>query len=312
MVGSNPNPSLSSSLEIKVPSKLFLLGEYAVLYHSPALLMTFEPCFKFEISNSEGHSPHPDSPAGRLKVYAEKLGKVWPVLSFQDPYQGAGGFGFSSAEYLAYFKLLFPERELRLAVEAWRLFRELMSDGKSKAVPSGADVVAQAAVRTPGQHNSFVVWEPRAQDVKLLPFKSSLKMLVLSATFGAQDSAKRKVATHNDLFHLKDLAMADVTKLEEISQRGTQALATGEFHFLANCLNQYAEKICSLGLEHPQATLDRVAISGLPGVFCVKGCGAQLADAIVVMVDATKYPDVVEKVIDLAHERGLYLLHEFF
>ncbi len=92
-----------------IPAKTFLLGEYAALAGQSAVLLTTSPCFELSLSKEAGlHGIHPDSPAGRWwKENAQsEVGLQW-----HDPYQGCGGLGASSAQFLgAYLASMYLQK----------------------------------------------------------------------------------------------------------------------------------------------------------------------------------------------------------
>lgn len=50
----------------RIPTKTFLLGEYAALADLGAILLTTPPCFELTLTETPGlDGIHPDSPAGR-------------------------------------------------------------------------------------------------------------------------------------------------------------------------------------------------------------------------------------------------------
>ena len=89
--------------EQRIPSKTFVLGEYSVLHGGPAILLASEPYFSLRLEEkNENKNPfHPLSPAGKLWEL-EPLLKTKSYL-FSDPHHGLGGFGASSAEFIALF-----------------------------------------------------------------------------------------------------------------------------------------------------------------------------------------------------------------
>lgn len=119
-----------------IPAKTFLLGEYAALAGESAILLTTQPCFELEISTSHAPCFHKDSPAGRL-LEGQNLSFSW-----KDPYQGAGGMGASSAQFLGCF----------MAMHGASFDRETLLESyyhhswsQTGLKPSGYDVLAQAS-----------------------------------------------------------------------------------------------------------------------------------------------------------------------
>src|SRR4051812_39210067 len=81
----------------QIPAKTFLIGEYAALVGHSAILLTTTPCFELSLEPSEKNFIHPESPAGLwLKKQEANIKLTW-----KDPYQGQGGLGASSAQFLS-------------------------------------------------------------------------------------------------------------------------------------------------------------------------------------------------------------------
>jgi mevalonate kinase len=260
----------------KVPGKVFILGEYAVLSGLPAVVATVSPCFTMALGVSDGQQFAPQSPAGRLLAYAREQGAPELQFSFNDPYNGAGGFGASTAQfallYRAYAEVLGWPCDW---FSVWSLYRRLSSVGVAGALPSGADLIAQ-------WQGGVIHYDGAiCEDVSSLFDWSSV--LVFSAT--AQ--AGRKVATHE---HLAGLTAERVRKigadLEPVLKNGIAAIRAGDVRGLGGAVRSYAEVLASHGCELSAAREDRLAISTLPGVVAVKGCGALLADTVLVLLES--------------------------
>lgn len=274
------DPSINLSLRpeagrtdvVSIPGKVFLMGEYAALEGAPVLLTTVSPRFSLTPSN-ESLAFHPESPAGKLRSSF--------AGAFSDPYFGRGGFGASTAQ----FALLSYTQGMRDPVAVWEKYRALTAaDGN----PSGADLIAQWSGGT-------VVWDRRKKSIRKLEIPSHFRFLL----FSASHLEGRKTKTHE---HLKSLAPADLSKLEYPLLSAIEAFETGSLHEFALAMHTYAEVLSKMGLEHPDACADRKALVRVPGVISVKGCGARLSDAVLVLLsrDADS-----RAVIRAAEDRGL-------
>ncbi len=155
----------------KIPSKSFVFGEYAVLKNTPALIAVGEEYFlASQDSNADSRlillDLHPQSPAGRLKSLCLKFEISLGDIFFFDPHQGRGGFGKSTAEFIAVTRcvesklqtesskqklgLLFKalnltfndEVDMRDSKVIWKIYRGIHKIN-ADPLPSGADLVAQ-------------------------------------------------------------------------------------------------------------------------------------------------------------------------
>ena len=167
------------AIEFRCPGKVFILGEYAALRGTPALIGAIEPDFRLQLScdpgsrrregsgrtrgdliifreNDEVASPHarndeskfngpspfhPDSPAGRLYLNNQKLFKDY-TLNWNDPYKTPIGVGSSTAQFLLILKSLYHLKKMPLPTppEILDLYWKYSS---SKLRPSGCDLMAQ-------------------------------------------------------------------------------------------------------------------------------------------------------------------------
>lgn len=130
----------------------------------PAIVYSHEPSFTFELVEGSGEHPfHPQSPAGRfIKNNQDFFAKH--NIFFSDPYQGRGGFGASTAQFIGcYLSLnsmsipMMPE-EIFKAVD---VYCSLFS--AEEVVPSGYDVAAQmgsgfAVINKQERNIDFVSW----------------------------------------------------------------------------------------------------------------------------------------------------------
>lgn len=296
----------------RIPGKIFLLGEYAVLQKTPAMVAALPPFFTIQKKerppSSLSAQPsipswlHPDSPAGQY--YPFRFESTFDI-SFKDPHQGRGGFGASTAQFALLYALQNPKR-LGHWKECWKAYQEIHHH-KTPLPPSGADLATQIQggiqlFYPPTQHQTTPECEPLSHHFKDMPF------LIFSAT----QQFNRKISTHEHLATLHQEGFPQVhssvlLNLRKIIERSIQSLDEQKFSSFAEALNQYAHCLQDAGWEHPQTTHDRHYFRSLPGVVAVKGAGALQADALLVLID----PDHFHQSTQLLHEaqaRGLQLI----
>ncbi|MEO7241344.1 MAG: hypothetical protein ABIW85_00420 [Variovorax sp.] len=279
-----------------------ILGEYAVLAGGAAIVAAMAP--RFGAVPLEGKPGwHASSPAGKLERWATAKGLDVPAFRLNDPWNGAGGFGGSTAEFVLLYHALAEQTKWSLsAVGAHRMYRELTAG--DPVPPSGADLVAQwsgGVVRFDPVPGSI---EPRGA---VFDWR---KLLVFSATH----QPGRKVATHEHLAVLADHGFDGsaepplVAVLRAILADFDQALSLSntDDQVVGAALTRYAQVLSKAGFESPEASEDRRALCEIPGVLGAKGCGAMLTDAVIVLAtDAPARADAVR----LATARGLRLVN---
>lgn len=293
------------NLEVySIPGKVFLLGEYAVLVGLPAWLMATGPRFRLKVdrtvkSASFPFSPH--SPAGRLFAEASRRAPACAnyYWEWHDPYENAGGFGASSAQYALVYRALAEVAGWTVSQKhAMELYYSLHQD--QALPPSGADVATQ--------WEGGVVRFDKATGAQQFPFNLDHRQMLL---FSATGIAGRKIKTHEHLAHIgpnffqqyKNILQAlekILTRFEDPAQR-----TMGKF---AEALDAYAGVIAEAGLESAEAGQDRIALRAQPGVLAVKGVGAGLSDGLWVILDSPENTLQREHIIRLAESRELKTL----
>lgn len=262
--------------KIKIPSKTFLTGEYAVLRGGEALVLTHAPFFKAHLDES-GESFHPKSPAGILEKNMTGEQKIW---KFEDPHRGAGGFGGSTAEFLSVYKTLCEEPSL---VDAMRHYFRLFENDKNS--PSGADLCAQY-----NEELGLTLYKKEPYQSKSLkwPF-DEISILVYKTNV--------KVKTHK---HLEEVEGLDFSGLKKESSNFIEALKNQDSRGLFSAVDAFSKEQARLGLLLKESQTAVKTINQIEGVFTSRGCGAMGADVITVFVKKERQ-DYVESAVDAAN-----------
>jgi len=163
--------------------------------------------------------------------------------------------------------------------------------------PSGADLVAQWVGGT-------VEWNPKTRSITRLDSAlTGFPLLVFSATH----LPNRKTVTH---FHLETLGGATTSfgSLSPAFERAKAGASEKNWAEVGHAFSAFADALAHLNLESPVVRNERLALSRLPGVLGVKGCGSLQTDAMLVVVESLSGPKT-EGVIEFAQETcGLKLL----
>jgi len=249
---------------VLTPSKTFLSGEYAALEGYSALVLTHEPYFSCKLSTGEGPPAvkfHPDSPAGKLEI--KLTGKQHDWL-FDDPHNGAGGFGGSTAEFISVYKTLKPQGSLQ---DLMNEYAELFAD-KARP-PSGADLAAQYSGRL---GCSVYSKAPLALESYEWPFVE-VSILVLKTNVN--------LATHT---HLEEISQTSFETLGEASHSAVAALKNQNQEAFFSAVRTFTNDQSRIGLLHHATQNTAAAIGKVEGVVAVRGCGAMGVDVIAVFV----------------------------
>lgn len=249
-----------------IPGKTFLIGEYAALSHEPAILLTTKPCFEISLVSSPGlHGISPLSPAGRFwNSYHDKNAG----LLFRDPYEGRGGMGASSAQFLgAYYAHLTLSQKKPDRDELLSLFLEYSKSDKS-ILPSGYDVLAQSTAEC-------VYIERNTNQIETFswPFSNLAFLLIHTG---------EKLATHE---HLKSMIPTSWMKsLGKETRDAKRAFETCDEERLVHVINKWYQLFREKGwvLPHTISLIEKFQSALKP--LAMKGCGAMGADVVLMLL----------------------------
>lgn len=283
-----------AKLKKTIPGKCFLLGEYLALSGGPSLVFTIKNLFEYEIIKDEtGQSQNPfpqGSPA--FKFFHEKTNLFKSKnIRFYD-YSGVGGFGASTAQFIAayealthkdplqnYFETPFNKTNqqdqiigLDLATDCWQEYRKLSWEGQGTQ-PSGNDLLAQffGALALVDTRNNTAV---NVKSISEWPYHK-LELLIVATG--------KKQATHE---HLKALGSFDSQDLSKAMAVAVEAMAQSNSDKFIQSVNQYHQALLSLGFmdSNSRALIEEFKIR-YP-VLAAKACGAMGTDAVLLLVES--------------------------
>lgn len=278
------------ALTLSIPGKTFLAGEYLALDGGMALLAMTGPRYRVRVSpGSAVFLGFPEnSPADRfLKRRAEAF--ISLNIEFRDPHRGAGGFGASTAQYLALASIERSGLELgrgRVNLDEKRLlenYRLDSWDGRGRA-PSGADLIGQL-------HGGFTFFERATGHISReeWPFDDLRGFLIRTG---------KKVATHE---HLRDLGELKTEDFAAIMAGVRAAWSSGDGAGFADGIREYSRRLQAdrLVVDHTLSLLHDLL--WLDGVKAAKGCGALGADVVLALIE----PEATPRFSNWLADRGL-------
>tara|TARA_B110001454_G_scaffold219203_1_gene252139 strand:+ start:58033 stop:58968 length:936 start_codon:yes stop_codon:yes gene_type:complete len=267
---------------LQIPGKTFCFGEYAALVGGSAFLITTKPGFdmEFEASTEKQICPfHPESPAGMYYQNNKDFYSSWKV-TFKDHYDGRGGFGASTAQFigLSFFKRQTEAADTTFSQSSfyksiWQDYqdvnRQLNPDLLPAQLPSGYDLWAQLIgavctvkrITTNGDvqfNHQRMVW----------PF-SELEFYIVPTGF--------KVATH---VHLGKLNTDSLKGLSQLSDKMMVSLHAKDSDGFIEGLNGWNDSLKSLDLVHPHTQELLSKLNRFSEIVFAKGCGALGADIL--------------------------------
>jgi mevalonate kinase len=265
-------------MKIQIPGKTFLLGEYAVLQGGSAIIACTQPYFELiVIENKKGkYSFHPESPAGKfINDHSEIFDSL--SLTWTSPYS-EGGFGGSTAEFLAFFRLYHLLTHQTFTQE--NLYQAYLKYAYNNQgiPPSGADLIAQT------QEAGLVYFQSATLSPQSFswPFRDAHLLL-----FKTPD----KLPTHQHLQTLKNLP--DCSALSALVLQGYQALQQQDTLSFIDAITNYAEILDVLNLTASPTQEILKQIKQHPGCLAAKGCGALGADVIAVLVEVGQEKELI-------------------
>lgn len=260
-------------IRFSIPGKTFLAGEYLALKKGPALVLATQPRFEIVITNGNGllTGIHSDSPAGCLIRQNQNFFSQFNI-EFIDPYHGRGGWGASTAQFLAVYCLWRWQDACLLEAERYLDTQDLLKNYTECAwkgqglPPSGADLI--------GQYKGKLTWFDR--ELGLIndlswPFAEFEIILIQTGV---------KVATHQ---HLQQLGEFSSVGLAADMLNVKNSLSSQKSEEFISAIRNYAINLAKLGFV-AERTMDLIHdLSWIDGVKAVKGCGALGADVVMVL-----------------------------
>ncbi len=298
------------NFKLQIPSKTFLLGEYSVLDDGAGLILLTEPSFLVSVSldsfalscDEEEYEEklkrfnlHPQSPAGQF-LKQDNFFQFVKEFSFFDPHFERGGFGRSSAEFVALYLVKNHNRSSLIQVlsslehfdrqdkkelfqtEVYQLLKQYERFSQFKeARPSGVDVLSQ----TFGCKVSLVCRSRGKVKGMEWPFQDLDFFIVATG---------QKIQTHT---HLNEIKGHRFSLLKEVSEGAINAFCNGEKEKFLYGLRDFYESLKELNLV-TKATQDLVTeFSQLNGIQSLKGCGALGADVLLLVFDKSAQTSIL-------------------
>ena len=277
-----------------IPAKTFLLGEYAAIAGAPGIVLATSPCFELTLSNKPGlHGIHPESPAGGwwLKNGQSNIGIQW-----HDPYQGSGGMGASSAQFLgAYLASKYLQSKKTTQHEMLEAYFEFAWQGEGLR-PSGYDVIAQSQAGC-----VFIDRQNKIYQNLLWPFQN-IGFLLLHT--------KQKLTTHH---HLQTMTLpSNVDQLATIVENGKMAFERIDSQGIVDAVNAYQQHLLHRNLVADHSMHYIETFKKKSGVLAAKGCGAMGADVLLLITRSSEQDALAQSLAGqswqiLASNKDLYM-----
>lgn len=279
-------------VQISLPGKTFLLGEYSVLSGGVALLVATGPRFFLEIdTKGEGSCEgiHPHSPAGKWVRFHSSLFQR-SQMRFFDPHKGRGGLGASSAQFLGVYvwsqmgDIPPSEWAQKLSPQnALQAYRSVAFSGDGLA-PSGSDVMAQ--------------WIGGISQFRSQPFQLQNEQWPFDELSFSLWRTSLKVSTHHHLGQISNLPYSDLSSSVDEGLRALQSQNEARF---ISAVREFALKLEAKGLVHSEVQPLLARLRQQDVVLAAKGCGAMGADIVVLF----HRPSERNTIFELASGLGL-------
>jgi mevalonate kinase len=282
-----------SRVSFNIPGKTFLLGEYVALFGGPSLVAATGPHFEVDfVEGEEEHPFHPKSPAGKYIAHHSSFFKKFSI-EFHDPLQGQGGFGASTAQFIAVcsfhkkYEDICAERPFNfknpvLALDIWHEYRALFAS--DEIPPSGADLIAQLVGGISSFRIDTMEWEKMEW-----PFHGT-GLQLFKTPF--------KVNTHEHLAVL-DKNNLPLTELKACVEKAIAGIKAENFDVFRDESRHFMILLDEAGLLSADARHEIERASKVPGVSLVRGCGALGADVLAVYGNPKEEFSILKKIASL-------------
>ncbi|MBT4885181.1 MAG: hypothetical protein HON55_03395 [Legionellales bacterium] len=270
-------------------AKTFFLGEYGALTTKRALLILTEPCFRAEFSLNKGERLPVKTSLPCQKFIASSSCLENVNYKFIDPYEGIGGLGASSAEFLfwlraaSFFSGKPYDFKLKNEIEELLAIYQKNSWSGEGAPPSGLDLIAQ-------NYSGLVYIDMSASKIETLswPFKGAGFCLA---------HTNKKLATHEHLENISD--PKKMAFLSNYADDAWQALSSKDLLGVSRAINESFRAQADLGMVASH-TITFVGDAMSSGLFvAAKGCGAMGADIVLFIYEIEKKADAVDFIKDM-------------
>ncbi|MDR3151627.1 MAG: hypothetical protein LBT67_02105 [Holosporaceae bacterium] len=264
-----------------VKSKTFLVGEYAVLFGGRAVLLATDPEFQLVVSKIDSREAILTGMAEFSPgfLFFQKYRRVFDHLEikFLDPHDGRGGFGASSAQYVLLHKLYAHLTGEPIRLEAFLM--EYRSFARGRVAPSGADCVLQL-------YNRHVYFDSRSNHLETLDWNfPDVEFAIFRTSI--------KVQTHN---HIQNLPPIDVSDLNVYVDGVKESFLLENAEMLCENVINFSRALSEKKLAVGEGSAAINLLLRTNGVLAAKGCGAMLADTIVVIFQKREKKIVLETI----------------
>ena len=271
--------NLENSKNWLIPAKTFLVGEYVALSDGPAIILTTSPCFKTGISDTALSTEiNIASPAGLWWSFCQskKSDELSRHLTWHDPYQGIGGFGASSAQFLGAFLASCQMNQEPATLDALlEAYFQVAWRGEGMK-PSGYDVIAQTQ-----QQCVFIHRKEQVLETKPWPF-TDVGFLLLHTG--------KKLATHD---HLRNPSFtSNSVSLSAVVETAWRAFQDVDSYSLIAAVNDYQTQLMALNLMASHSITLIMQLKRQFRILAAKGCGAMGADILLLIVDINQFDDL--------------------
>ncbi len=273
--------SSSADLVFEIPSKTFIIGEYLAINGTASMVAATAPAFFIKTIQDKTFGFHEKSPAGRLR---QKLKHTDVGFSVLDPHDGRGGFGRSTAEYLAVY--LYDtqvnqgggDQSLSILNNLQDFVPQYQGYAGGEYKPSGADLVAQVCGGLCWYDGMNFVAEKLAW-----PFPGYDIFIFHTG---------KKLATHE---HLKDLKSKDLRSLIPILLAARTSFDQQNLKVFCESLNYYYDILDEMGLSNKTVKESVNQLRQHPAVLAAKGCGAMGMDTVIIVAE-TSSAEIVKEI----------------
>lgn len=322
---------------LKIPSKTFIIGEYAILASSGcACLVATTPYFSFTTTQTRDNTPiySPQSPVGRLLQHLTTTN----TTTNQQPRPPAAlppgglpiapreygqsrppkGCGRSSAEFIATYAVNYLTRQDNYKhrpnippLDAWHALRYFSTQANNSYQPSGVDLVSQLSggisiVQSMPDNQALINRDLTSQDVATqVGMKESstqktelIKPAQWPADLGFILIRSGITYTNTPLYQNNSL---ELDGLVQLSQEFAVAITQQDSSQIVKLINKYYHAMLKLSLINDEVQAMITQFQQHPNILAAKGCGGGGADTILLITTKQQRPQLTHELIAQGH-----------
>lgn len=286
----------SKSSIISAMSKTFLIGEYCVVFGGDAIVLVTPPEFKLIIHSGSSTLTGVNKLAPAFLFYKKHISAFKNMsLKFIDPHNGTGGLGASSAQFAMLYKLYLKKTNNNFDINTF--LHEYKHITKNNIVPSGVDCLAQydnQNIYFNGSNKSLQTIEWNFKNIDFCILKTGVK-----------------ITTHEHLNNINKLNTNLIEALNIYVRNVKNSFINQDATTLCTNINLFYQLLDKNKFVIEQTQYLVKHLLNINGILAVKGCGAMLADTLLIIFETNKKQNVMNAIKQFSNLTQIYTTFKY-